>query len=358
MTSIPSPRHRRPPLRRILLLTLAFLLPIVLVEVGVRALVASGRLPEAPSSERSMEQSWDELVAGSPADVVLLGDSIMARSIDPQLLAEALTQEAGRPVRVFNFAQMGASVVQTRMLTDALIAHGRVPPVVVIGVTPDLIGGRLSDTDPAVLRSPFALLRTGCGGSPDPSAWVDCLLTQVSAAWRWHGRPERVAEALGGRRVVPVLNAEERRADGFFPGAGTDEHRLEGLLRSRKVAKQRFGEGAVDEAVEDYRELVASLEAAGSHVVLLSMPYSPLYDDAVEAARPGSMAMREAGFDRIAAATGRPVVRVPRFGDWWNPAMAYDLRHLSSAGAARFTQDLVARPDFRDEVLAGLDGAG
>ncbi|MFN8619835.1 MAG: hypothetical protein U0869_11385 [Chloroflexota bacterium] len=336
---------------------LALLVPVLLLELGMRGLVWSGRLPEAPAHERTLETSWADLHAAPPPDVLLAGDSIIERSLDPAILAEGLTTAAGRPVRAFNLGQAGASPAQTALLVDALIAEGRLPPVVILGVTPDLLAGQLADGDAAALGSPFAQGLAGCGGRTDPVAIVDCLLGQVSVAWRWHGRPGRVAEALGGPAVPLPVTSLGRRADGFLTGSGTTDAALAAELE-RRARGRRVVEGATDEVIAVYRDLVGRIEAAGSRAVIVAFPYSPPFDDAIEARRPGSMAARDAGLDRLAAATGVDVLRIPRFGDWWSAADAYDLRHLSTAGAAVLTRELLARDDVRAALLAALPDGG
>jgi len=347
------PRRRRPLRRRPEVLLLAFLLPVLLLEVGMRALVWSGRLPEAPAHERTLETSWADLHAGPPPDILLAGDSIMERSLDPALLGEGLGAAVGRPVRVFDLGQPGASVAQVALLTDALIRERRLPPVVVIGISPDGLAGQLADGDAAALGSPFALRLAGCGGRTDPAALADCVIQSASVAWRWHGRPARVAEALGGPAVPLLPTSVGRRADGFLTGEGTTDEALAQEL-ARRIRGRRVVEGARDEVVAAYAAMIERMRDAGSQVVIVAFPYSPPYDDAIEARRPGSMAARQAGLDRLAAGTGVPVVRIPRFGDWWNATNAYDLRHLSAAGAEILTRELLARDDVRTALLGAI----
>src|SRR4051812_2181078 len=79
----PGMRRRRSLWRRREVLLAAFLLPVLVLELGMRALVWSGRLPEAPAHERTLETSWADLHAGSWPDVLLAGDSIIERGVDP-----------------------------------------------------------------------------------------------------------------------------------------------------------------------------------------------------------------------------------------------------------------------------------
>lgn len=343
--------------RRGLLILVVFLVPVLLLEAGLRALVAADRLPEAPGHNRSLETSLRDVRRGPVPDVVILGDSVAGRGVEPAVLAEALSAELGRPARVFNLAQPGASLSATRRLVGDLADDDRLPPVVMLVLSHGSLSDVSARSRPPLFDSPAGMLMGGCGDWRDPVELADCLLVHASLGWRWHGRPERIVEALGGPEVADDNHGRPlvRRTDGFFDGGGFET--AEGLQRMLRpqLRAERLESTTSDLVVEEFRRLVEDVRAAGSELVVVALPYVPLLDDALDERWPGTIARRQAGLDRLEEeALGAPIVRVSRFGDWWSPEASMDLRHLSPEGATLLTRELWTRPGLRDPIVEAL----
>jgi hypothetical protein len=125
-------RARR--VRMILVGVLLVALPILATELGVRALIAAGRLPVAPSHSIDVDASLLAVLGLPRQDVLILGDSQALTAFEPAMVAAALQEPVGRPVSVYNLAQAGFSPAATLLLVRILEQADRLPRVVVVDV--------------------------------------------------------------------------------------------------------------------------------------------------------------------------------------------------------------------------------
>jgi hypothetical protein len=361
----------------ILLGALLVALPILATELGVRALIATSRLPAAPSHSIDVDASLLAVLRRPPQDVLILGDSQALTAFEPALIADALEAAMGRPVSVFNLGQAGFSPASTTLLVQLLDEAGRLPRVAILDVPAAVYrepgamdeDGDILGVDGDVLGpSPLGREVTGCVAVTDLVERVDCELAAVSAAWRWSGRPERLVAAvvdplrtdLGATNAAlgdPGVDRAARRRpeDGFGgrrPGRVARIERRVDEFASRFTSPPRL----VPERAAAFADLVTRLEAAGVTVILVGMPLTRLQEEALVARFPDWHAARAEAAAAFAAAVGRPLVDVPRYGDWWSDESIADANHVSVAGARAFTADLLARPDFVGPIVEALDG--
>ncbi len=339
--------------RRLLLLGVLILLPLLAFEVGIRVLIATGRLPLAAGHAPEFERSWMELERSGPQDIILFGDSLTHRGIDPAVLGTAMGTAAA-PLRVFDLASSGGGYSTNRSLIERLDAEGREPRVAVIGVSPVGLKGDLNwDT---VARSPMSRLFTDCETASGITDVLDCGLEQVSAAWRWHGRLSEVYQAIRGRLPADgLVHSGQMLTDGFRYHAGVSERVLASRV-AKVVPDEPLRPKVSDGSRAAFVRLVDAARAAGVPVVAVGIPYQPPLVDALTARDPTWEAEWQASLAELGAAAGIEVLDVP-FGDWWQPSDAFDGKHLSSPGAAAFTRQLAATPAFRAAVGTALHGA-
>ncbi len=340
-------------IRRLLLLAALIVVPLLAFEVGIRVLIASGRLPVAAAHAPEFERSWMELERAGPQDIILLGDSLTHRGIDPAVLGAALATP-DRPLRVFDLASSGGGYSTNRSLIERLGAEGREPRVAVIGISPVGLKGDLNwDT---VARSPMSRLFTDCETASGIADVLDCGLEQVSAAWRWHGRLSEVFEAVRGHLPAEgLVRAGQMLTNGFRSHAGVSERVLDGRV-AKVVADEPLRPTLSDESRAAFVRLVDAARAAGVPVVAVAVPYQPPLVAALTARDPAWGAEWQASLAELGAAAGIEVLDIP-FGDWWQASDAFDGKHLSASGAAAFTRQLAATPAFRDAVGAALGEA-
>ena len=345
-------RNKWPSVRRLLLVAFLLLLPLLLMELGVRILIGVGRLPVAAAHDPALELTWMDLRAAGPQDIILFGDSLIQQGIEPRVLAAALGTPS-HPVRVFDLASSGGRMGVNRALARELQAEGRLPRVAIIGLSP--IGLRTDATwTDDMARTPMGRLFTDCQPAAAIGEQIDCRAEQTSALWRWHGRLGDLYQAI--RTGAPIgrrLNGRELRRDGFRANPSSNLAELQGQV-DQALAGEPVHLQAGDDAATSLAGLVADLRAAGVTPVVVAVPFSPLFTDALVARDPQWADERAAAIAALATRAGVDIIDPVRFGPWWQPGSSFDVKHLSAEGARDFTRQLLAMPAFADAVRAPL----
>jgi hypothetical protein len=339
--------------RRIVLFMVLLLAPLLAAEVGVRLLIGMDRLPAAATHDQSVDLMWLNLERAGNVELLLVGDSITHSGIDPAVLGELASDALRRPVKAFSFAAPGTGPGTSALLVEELARQGRLPSVVVVGISPVSLRGTGSG-DRAFRSSPMGRLLTRCEGVEGYADLADCWLGQVSALWQWRGRPGPIVNAI--RRSRWTQGSGRRRllrTDGFAEGPPRSVAEIERQVRTglaHEPESLELGRSVPD----DYRELVDALQRNGVTVVPVLIPYSPPYAAALEERHPGFEAEMQAAAEALGTATGVPVIDPGPFGTWWGDGSSQNIKHLSREGAVDFTRQLWETPGVRDGLLAGL----
>ena len=350
----------RPRSRRSIVIALcALLLPLLAMEVGVRVLIAAGWVTAAPSRDAQVDVGALMRAAEPRQDVLLLGDSLVRRGVEPAVLATLIEQATGRPAAVASMAQLDVDVRSMSLRARQLGTAERLPRVMLLGLSMGNYGGpRANPGARAIEHSPMGQLVVGCGAEEFPVAWLECQLGQVSAAWRWRGQPSRLLDRLLAAGTLPEFATPDGtlRRDGFEVTPGMTQAQLDRLAAtSYRGQVVDITPTRLETASTALQELVAYLEGEGVQVVMFSVPYPPPLLDAIRARTPDLAIQDAAALDALASAAGLPVVHTREMADWWRPQDSSDLKHLSASGADAFTHQLWAMPLFRERVLRLLD---
>jgi len=336
----------------VVLLALLLIVPTLLGEATVRALIATHRLAPAAAHFSTLEISWADLDRTGAVDVLIMGESTTHSGIDPALLAELASKAIGQPVRAFNLGIPGLAGEPS--LLEQLGREGRLPELVILGVSGVGLRDR-GEGESAYLRSPMGLLFSRCQGDvvEGYEATVDCQAGLVSALWRWRGRPDRIARAMLRPLKASKRWGSARRDDGFSEGKPRPVEKI--------AAQVAAGLDRLDQTIEvgpltaeRYRRIRGYLEAHGVAVMGVSIPYAPLFMEGLEERMPGFNASWQDAIGRLSAGSGIPFVDPVAFGPWWGDGSNKNLKHLSREGAIDFTNQLWDTPAFRQQVLAGL----
>lgn len=375
LSPMPTPHSRRGRRRgpKVVVVTiLLLLLPVLLFEAGVRALIATDRLPSAASHSEQLDIGLINVRALKPQDVLLMGDSQIATGLDPAVLRQLLEDELGRKAPVYNFGQPASSTYVNQLLLDLVAREGRMPRVVIMDISMSSLVESQKVREPGQARQPVfsdaagrptlldsALGRemAGCGIETEIVDRLDCEVAHLSAAWRWHGRPERIIRAaISGPQFGQKESRGKLRKDGFFARQPAREGRLEQQIANGDYAQSRifpaFNQGEADDYVA-FKELV---EANGGSVIFVQVPLTRPYTAELVSRNPDWEADRRAAADQLEAAIGQDIIYVESYGDWWTDQSASDLNHLSADAAAAFTQQLWDMPDFRAQLVTALGG--
>jgi hypothetical protein len=349
-----------PRIRTLSIVSAALLLlgPLLVLEAGVRVLIATDRLPEATSSQELTDVALADLARGGRPDVLVLGNSAIRNGLQPDVLEGLIAEDGGRVVHAQGIAQGALSLEAQLLLVRALAQRGLLPSTVLVGLTAGTLNGSLDDAEGQAAdwftASELGQLWNDCAGV----AWLelaDCRLAQVSALWRWRGRADRVLSAA--LRGVPTTYDQDGRIlqeNGWAAEEPATGRRLREQLPGTLQRLPPFG--SVPPEVETrFRALVDELRSQGAHPVVFALPYSPPLTEALLAADPGWQARLLEGYAELGAAAGVDISVVEAFGPWWEPASQHDLRHLSREGAPPATRQLWELAGFRQAVLAALD---
>ena len=139
--------------------------------------------------------SWHNYHVNGPFDILVVGDSMAEHAIPPAVLDAWLETHAGIEARTYNLGSSGADYAVALALVRRLADTGRLPPVVLVAVTPPSLTGK--DTfETAFAPSPMGSRIAGCGWSSTSEQWLSCQLNVLSDAWAWRGEPGRLLRAL------------------------------------------------------------------------------------------------------------------------------------------------------------------
>jgi hypothetical protein len=161
---------------------LAFILVVLCVgavELLARTDFVRDRLP-APSlgtGHRQFDVQFAHLThlveEEGPVDCILLGNSMIWRGINPEILAEAYQKQTGSTLRCFNFGVTGLDLNTAVPLAQVLVQEFQ-PRLLILGITTPDIG----ETESHVLSSPWLRGRLG-------EASFDSWLVDHSQAYRY-----------------------------------------------------------------------------------------------------------------------------------------------------------------------------
>ena len=347
-------------LGKVLLAMLLLLGPVIVAELGLRALITAGRLPAAPSSSLLADVSIANLERLGRPDVLVIGTSAIRSALKPATLEDLLSTEIGRPVAVQSVAQGGLSFAAQRLLIRKLAALDLLPRTVITGLSAVSLQDGSDLEDDWFLGSELGRLWSGCeAGAPEEEA-LDCLLGQVSALWRWRGRPERIVEAItSGMPVTIIDNGRLLQESGWLSTNPSTAARLEENI-SRALARVEDRIDLSPATVDGFAGLVEELRAHGVELVAVELPYFPTFEAALSARNPDWAAGRDAGFAALEEAAAIEIIDVDGFDDWTTGTKAEwfrDPRHLSRVGAGPFTRHLWQMPEFRAALLQSLTSA-
>jgi hypothetical protein len=349
------PRPAATPSRRaghILLVVLLLLTPLLALEVGVRLLVATHRLPVAPAHTREFEVTWTNLSRGAAPDVLILGDSVSQQGIEPTVLGRRAGRALGETVSVFNAASPGGTVSVNRVLVEQLAREGRLPRVAIVGIYPGTLKNDLTYTE-FFGRSPMGGIFGDCELEATLEGTLACRLNGLSLAWRWRGQLDRIATSLVDPVPLRMHSGGLRlRQDGFREGRGVPLSRLDAQLAQANLDRRLFA--FPPEVLAGYARLVDELRENDVAIVAVQIPDTPVLEAGMEAYQPGRLQMMADAVAQIEAATGLDFIEIEAFGSWWADGMARNFNHLSAEGAKAFTAQLWEVDAFREQLLAAL----
>lgn len=333
--------------------------PLIAVELGMRALIAGGRLPEAPSSNEFADVSLANLRRAGRPDVLIMGMSTMRSGLKPATLERAIEAELGRPVHVQNVAQGGISLESQRLIVEHLAEQGLLPPVVITGVSPITLAAEHEGVDEDWFRrSELGRLWAGCDGLGADVDVLACHLSGISALWRWRGRWDDLATAL--TEGVPRTIDDGSRIlheSGWLAARPARADRLDGNL-PRALGRLDEGITVSDELADRWSAFVDELRANGVAVVALRMPYYPPLEEAAVERNPRWREQRDEGYARLEQAAELPLLDIPGFAEAAPAAWFRDPRHLSRAGAGPFTRQMWEQDAVSGPILEVLRSGG
>lgn len=333
--------------------------PLITVELALRSLIDQGRLPEAPTSNEYADVSLANLHRAGRPDVLIMGMSTMRSGVKPDTLERRIEADLGRPVRVQNVAQGGISLESQRVIVEHLAEAGLLPPVVITGVSPvTLAAEHEGESEDWFRRSELGRLWAGCDEASFEPDHLECWLTQVSALWRWRGQLDGLSVAIAEGLPSSIEDGSRSlRPSGWVASRPATADKLREQL-PRALARLEEEIDVSDELADGWAAFIEALRAHDVEVVAVRMPYyEPLVEVALER-NPDWIEQRDAGYRRLEAAAGLPLVEVAGFAEDAQAGWFRDPRHLSRRGAPPFTRQLWAQDGVREPVLEALRSDG
>jgi hypothetical protein len=332
--------------------------PSGLTSGQVEKLIASQRLPIAPTHGGGFETMTNSIRLGPAPDVMLVGDSMTQQGVDPRALAAALRKRSGRNLRVFNGASSRARWGVNRLTLRYSARLNKTPKVVLIGIST-----RAAERDEfyagAASRAPFSSVVEGCVRQ---SAWTPedqarCERERTDLVYRWRSGGGQLRYAQTHRRIQTSLRAGNDtflRSDGFMMHPGVVKAKAQAISDDRM--KRGFpGYPMVHEdSVGEFRQMVQELREHGATVLAFEIPYSPVHQKNLEEAGRNYDKRRQQAARRLAESATVPLFSVSSFGSWWSDGDSRDAIHLAPKGGAKYARQLTEISGFSDAVLAGL----
>ncbi len=337
-----SPTTPAPLAQRIAAGVLAVLLPAIVLAVGLSQLLAS---PDEALSEAAQRME-DQLGQEAP-EVVVVGNSLVGRGIDPAIMGAGLGDSKVRVSRVYEPGTRPANWYL--FLANRLYANGHQPHAVVVLMAPQTLfdpelsselaqksfANHAGETEPVVNLKVF--------GREAPNPWLQRLRDQRGRFQDWwavslrnssvglfHGDPEQPLLARGEAVAAPALHAVFE-ADGAVDMA----------LHQRVIPVVEHADEAVVEAdgsVVDASfvpDLLDLAEQHGSKVVFVWAPMLP-ETEAKVAVDP----LVQAELVRLLNERGAAYVDMSGLG--YPRQLFEDYAHLGPAGKKRFSAELAA----------------
>lgn len=375
LSPMPTPHSRRGRRHgpKVWLITLVLLLgPVLVLEIVIRGLIATDRLPTAASNNPQLDVNLIQVGLRPPQDVLLVGDSQIATGLDPTLLERLMADDLGGEPRVYNFGQPGSTPDDNRIVLGRLAEEGRLPKVIVMDVSMSSLsaygggesgfaepeGGGVVDKNgrPSLAASALGRELLGCGGETEILDRLDCELAGVSAAWRWHGRPQTVLRAaINGARLDAKAERGQLRKDGFFARHPATPKQIRSQIENGDYSPERIEPLFNPIESERFVRFQEWADSQGIKVVYVAWPTTRPYVEELLSRNPDWESQRRAATERLAQEIGQPIVYMESYGeDWWTDESASDLNHLSAEGAKAFTRQLWNDPTFRAALLAAL----
>lgn len=374
LSPMPTPHSRRGRRHgpKVWLITLALLLgPVLVLELFVRGLIATDRLPTAASNNPQLDVNLIQVGQRPPQDVLLVGDSQIATGLDPTLLGRLLGDAAGRDVDVYNFGQPGSTADDNRLALGRLADEGLLPEVIVMDISMSSLtafGGGDSgfagaedanvarEGRPSLADSALGRELLGCGVETEIVDRLDCELASLSAAWRWHGRPQAVIRAaLYGARLDAKAERGQLRKDGLFARHAASPRQIQNQIANGDYSASRIRPQFNPTEAARFERFQSWADEQGVKVIYVAWPTTRPYTEELLSRNPEWEAQRRAATEQLAEAIGQPVVYIESYGeDWWTDESASDLNHLSAEGAKAFTRQLWNDPAFRAAITDAL----
>ncbi|SNC61905.1 hypothetical protein SAMN05445756_0579 [Kytococcus aerolatus] len=337
-------------------------LPADVTAAQLEELIAEQRIPVAPTHGGAFETMTNALTLQPRHDVMLFGDSMTQQGVDPEVLGELLSEEAGREVSVFNAASSRARWGVNTLVARYAASIDKLPDVAVL-----VVSTRAAENDAfysgEVQHTPFSHVVEGCD-RPAADTWTaqdatTCRRDVRDLRFRYRQGGGQVEWALDGNPLQQTLNFRKGShvlANGQITHPGISE------AAARKASEERGERGfpgfptTQDAAVEQFTELVDFLESEGVTVITTEVPYTPAHQDTLEEMGRDYDQRRQEAARSLAEAAGVEHFPVDRFGSWWGDGSSRDAIHLAPEGAKGFSRQLVEDvPGFGDAVVAGLD---
>lgn len=328
----------------------------------IQDLVDEHRIPVGPTHGGVFETMTNAMTLQPRHDVMLFGDSMTQQGIDPKVLGDRLSEQAGREVTVFNAASSRARWGINRMVARYAESVDRLPRVAVL-----VVSTRAAERDNfytgTVQHTPFSHAVEGCD-RPSSKSWDqraedECDKDVSDLRYRYRfggGQVEWARDGQPMQQKITISSTSRLLSNGMI------EHPSVTRAESEKISKERGERGfpgfstVHDDAVEHYRDLVDLLESKGVTVVSTEIPYTPAHQATLESMGRDYDAKRQEAAAELAERGGTEHFPVQRFGDWWGDHSSRDAIHLAPEGAEDFADQLVDdTPGFADAVTAGLE---
>jgi hypothetical protein len=252
---------------------------LVGLEVAARNPWVQSQLPPPSVNSRSIKFETnfafaDRLVAESgPLDCAIIGSSMAREDIDPLIMMNAYNAATGRSLRCFNFG-IGGAVIEHFAVISKLVVERYHPKLIIYGVTardfafaPQTGAARLAQPD-FILDVPWVRYKFG---DFSVEGWLvdHCLACQYYLRLRQYANPDyaRIVQAEG-LDATPYGNFIY---DGHVPFFVNGD-----LTPERKAALPIIFDFAPETRLQAVQELM-DLRQAGVEVVLLELPYHPVY---------------------------------------------------------------------------------
>ncbi len=322
---------------------LAALLPAIVLAIGGWLLLAPEEEQLSPAAQR-----MEEALAAAQPELLVVGNSLAGRDIDPVALGTSLGE---RPVRVATAWEPGTYPANWYLfLKNRLYDQGLEPHVIVVamaprtllqtGVEPELasksLGEHIGPYEPVVFEKVY--------GRSTPNPWLLRLrnrrgrFQELWAGWMragsvglFHGEPDQPMLERGEAVAGPAL---ERvfEADGAVD-ITLHQRVIPVVEHEREVAVSADSSTVAASFVPDLLDLA---ETFGSRVVFVWMPMLP-GTEAAMAVDP----LVEAELVRLLNERGAAYVDMSGLG--YPLSLFQDPAHLNHEGQARFTRELAER---------------